>query len=106
MYRRVTSNSIAGPSVMARLFLAALVALPLAWAQNEVALPVDMGCTDGPRSANWGRVKQRFRSLFEGATGPFKPVSMEALTSAVRESVADVEAVRGLSGDADALNEC
>merc|ERR1719162_538255 len=65
-----------------------------------------MACTEGPRSANWGRVKQRFRSLFEGATGPFKPVSMDALTSVVKESVEDVEAVRGLSGDADALNEC
>lgn len=72
---------------------------------QEVMVPNDMACVEGPRSAQWGRVKERFRALFDGASGPFKPVDMETLVGAVKESVADVETVGGLSSP-DAQGEC
>lgn len=51
-------------------------------------------------------MKQRFRALFEGSKGPFTPVPVETLVSTVKDSIADIEAVRGLSTDADAVSEC
>jgi len=94
---------------MARLLLAALVTFlaPLVAAQaQDIMAPEDMSCTTGPRAVQWGRVKSRFRKLFEGPHGPFKSVEVDALVNAVKDSIADVDAVRGLSGDADAVNEC
>lgn len=98
---------------MARLFLTAVVACmaPSVLAQEEqqvqqVTVPGDMACTEGPRAKEWGAVKRRFRSLFDGASGPFQPVKPEALVATLKDSIADVEAVRGLSTDADAVNEC
>lgn len=97
---------------MARRFLIALLAcLPL-WIMGQMpeapqaAMPADMGCAEGPRAAQWLAVKGRFRGLLDGAGGPFKPVASDALIAALRESIAEVEAVRGLSTDADAVNEC
>jgi len=75
-------------------------------AGQQAAPPGDMGCANGPRAAQWGSVKQRFRKLFDGASGPFKPVDTDALVAAVKEGIADVEAVRGLSTDPDAVDEC
>jgi len=94
---------------MARVFLAALLACisPFVVAQAPgPAAPVDMGCADGPRAAQWLGVKKRFRKLFDGANGPFKPVSEDDLVSTVKVSIAEIEAVRGLSTDPDAVNEC
>lgn len=93
---------------MANLFLAMLASClsALVLAQPQVAVPEDMGCSSGPRAAQWLSVKKRFRSLFDGAGGPFQPVSTDALVAAVKDSVAEVEAVRGLSTDADAVGEC
>jgi len=93
---------------MVRLVLSLCVACVshLVAAQEALAVPSDMGCTAGPRSVEWGRVKQRFRSLFEGGDGPFKPVPVETIASTLSGSVADLEPSRGLSGDADAVVEC
>lgn len=94
---------------MARVFLTAFLAClsPLVVAQApELAVPEGMGCADGARAAQWLVVKKRFRSLFDGANGPFKPVSSDDLVSAVKVSYAEIEAVRGMSSDADAVHEC
>lgn len=98
---------------MARLLQAVLVACfsVLAAAQQQQAAPAeaapeDMGCMHGPRAQQWGRVKQRFRSLFDSAAGPFKAVPEDALVTAVKESIKDVEAVGGLSPAPDAIGEC
>lgn len=71
-----------------------------------IAVPPDMACVEGPRAVQWSSVKKRFRGLFESVDGPFVPVATDDLVSALKASVADVEAVRGLSTDADAVNEC
>lgn len=93
---------------MARLLVATLLACTSAFvaAQPEQVVPADMSCAVGPRAAQWGRVKQRFRTLFGGPAGPFNPVAQDSLVNAVTESIAEVDAVRGLSVDADAVNEC
>jgi len=89
---------------MARvIFIACLTALATA---QEAQLPADMGCVEGPRAAQWSVVKQRFRGLFAGASGPFKAVEPDALVSAVKSSISELEAVNGLSTNADAVNEC
>jgi hypothetical protein len=83
--------------------------LPLAAAQaapTELAAPEDMACASGPRAGQWLQVKQRFRKLFEGANGPFKQVGTDTLVAAVKTSLDELEVVRGLSTDADAVNEC
>jgi hypothetical protein len=74
--------------------------------QPQAQEPEDMGCTAGPRAAQWQKVKKRFRDLFQGAGGPFSSVAPDALVAAVKDSIADIEGVRGFSGDADAVNEC
>jgi len=95
--------------MMARFLHAAMVACLSASViaqQPQVQEPEDMGCTAGPRAAKWQQVKKRFRDLFQGAGGPFSSVAPDALVAAVKDSIADIEGVRGFSGDADAVNEC
>jgi len=75
-------------------------------AQTQIMPPDDMACTQGPRAKQWVNVKKRFRSLLDTGSGPFRPVNLDALATAVKESIAEVESVRGLSQDADAVNEC
>lgn len=72
----------------------------------QAAIPADMGCNEGPRASQWTSVKRRFRGLFDGKDGPFQPVDSDLLVAAVKDSIAEIEAVRGLSTDADAVNEC
>lgn len=97
---------------MASLFLTVLLAcLPahaLAQAPEalQAAMPADMACVEGPRAAQWLAVKARFRGLLDSAGGPFKPVNQDTLVAAVKQSIAEVDAVRGLSTDADAVGEC
>jgi len=77
--------------------------------QEQIAPPDDMACTNGPRATQWLSIKKRFRALLEagsGRPGPFKPVSLDALATAVKDSIAELEPVRGLSADADAVSEC
>jgi len=92
---------------MARLFLAIFGLLPpLVVAQAEGPLPPDMGCLAGKRAAEWGKVKRRLRGLFDGAKGPFQQLPTDDLVAAVKGSLADLEAVGGMSSDTDAVNEC
>lgn len=91
---------------MARLFLVALVGWHSALVAAQMEGPQDMACGTGPRAAQWGKVKARFRAAFDGAGGPFKAVAPEALAAVVKESIDEMNAVRGLSTDADAVNEC
>merc|ERR1719326_2362146 len=74
----------------------------------QTAEPADMGCSEGHRAAQWLSVKKRFRGLFDGKSGasPFKAVAPDALVAALKDSIAEVEAVRGMSTDPDAVNEC
>jgi hypothetical protein len=92
---------------MVKLVLTTFIALPpLMVAQAGGPLPPDMGCLEGPRRAEWASVKKRFRSLFDGAKGPFQQVPPDDLVAAVKGSIADLEAVGGLSAAPDAVNEC
>lgn len=69
-----------------------------------LVLPEDMGCTKGPRAAQWSSVKKRFRSLMDN-NSPFVPVPPDALAATIKESLEEIEAVQGLSQDKSA-NEC
>jgi hypothetical protein len=103
-------DAIPARAAMAGIFLAVLIICLPAFASGQdpetlqVAVPPDMGCSEGPRAAQWQGVKKRFRQLFEGANGPFRHVDMEVLVTSVKDSIAEIEAVKGFSPEA--TNEC
>lgn len=61
---------------------------------GQLALPPDMGCTEGPRAATWLSIKKRFRDFFNGSTGtPFKAAPVEDIAKLLESAVADANAV-------------
>jgi len=72
--------------------------------EPQLAIPEDIACAKGPNAATWGVVKQRFRSLLEGHSSPFRLAPRENISSAVQDAIADIQAVNGF--DKDAREEC
>jgi len=73
-------------------------------ARDGLVLPEDMACARGPRAAQWNSIKKRFRMLLEGNNSPFRPVPADMLAGAIKESIKEIEDVKGLSEEA--VSEC
>lgn len=99
---------IIGSAICSTFFFVLFYAAPAQTPPSSggLVLPEDMACERGPRAAQWRSVKKRFRMLLEGKNSPFRPVAADILASTIKESIEEIQEVKGLSDQPDALNEC
>lgn len=71
-------------------------------------IPTDLACAQGPNAATWGKVKLRFRELFDqDPSGPFRPAAIQAVQSAVEGAITDIQAVNGFAAPGPGVeDEC
>eukprot|EP00928_Gymnodinium_smaydae_P019802 TRINITY_DN17622_c0_g1_i1.p1 TRINITY_DN17622_c0_g1~~TRINITY_DN17622_c0_g1_i1.p1 ORF type:complete len:420 (-),score=120.50 TRINITY_DN17622_c0_g1_i1:52-1236(-) len=67
-------------------------------AMDQIELPHDLGCTEGPRKAAWASAKATFRSVFgEAGAGPFEVVDMQVVMATLQAAMQELTASGALA---------